>query len=123
MSSGQNRIAETLDADYYAVIFTSIRTDDDRGYGQMADRMVRLASQMPGFLGVESVGGSDGLGITVSYWKSEDAIECWKAHSQHQVAQAAGKTTWYTEYALRVATVERAYGKISELAEAADDQR
>lgn len=91
MSSSPNRIAETLDTDYYAVIFTSIRTDDDRGYGQMADRMVRLASQMPGFLGVESVGGSDGLGITVSYWKSEDAIECWKAHSQRQVAQAAGK--------------------------------
>ena len=84
----------------------------------MADRMVKLASQMSGFLGVESVRSPDGLGITVSYWKSEDAIERWKAHTQHQVAQSAGKKVWYSEYVVRVAKVERAYGKRAESAQA-----
>ena len=79
----------------------------------MADRMVTLASQIPGFLGVESVRGADGLGITVSYWESEDAIREWKAHSQHQVAQETGKKVWYADYVIRVAKVELTYGKAS----------
>jgi len=75
-------LAKTFSPPYYAVIFTSHRTQGDRGYDQMAERMVALASQMPGFLGVESVRGVDGFGITVSYWKSEDAIRQWKAHAE-----------------------------------------
>ncbi|MGH7982242.1 MAG: antibiotic biosynthesis monooxygenase family protein [Candidatus Udaeobacter sp.] len=110
--TGASTLAETPSPPYYAVIFTSTRTDGDRGYGHMADHMVTLASQMPGFLGVESVRGADGLGITVSYWQSEDAIRGWKAHSEHQVAQATGKKVWYADYTIRVARVERAYSKL-----------
>lgn len=99
---------ETPEPPYYAVIFTSLRTAEDRGYGLMADRMVELAAQQPGFLGVESARGADGLGITVSYWKDEASIKAWKAHAQHRVAQETGKSTWYADYALRVAKVERA---------------
>lgn len=96
---------------YYAVIFTSLRTAEDRGYGLMADRMVELAAEQPGFLGVESTRGADGLGITVSYWESEAAIQAWKANAQHRIAQETGKSLWYADYALRVARVERAYFK------------
>ncbi|SFS36453.1 hypothetical protein SAMN04488601_10169 [Paenibacillus sp. 453mf] len=39
---------------YYAVIFSSKRTEGDNGYGIMADKMVELASRQPGFLGVEA---------------------------------------------------------------------
>lgn len=104
-------IADTPEPPYYAVIFTSLRTADDRGYGDMAKRMVELAVQQPGFLGVESARTSDGLGITVSYWSSEEAIAAWKAHAEHQAAQEGGKRIWYADYHLRVAKVERAYGK------------
>lgn len=103
--------AQTPEPPYYAVIFTSQRTEADRGYDHMAARMVELAATMPGFLGVESVRGADGLGITVSYWRSEEDIRHWKSHSEHQVAQQTGKQVWYADYALRVAKVERAYGK------------
>jgi heme-degrading monooxygenase HmoA len=78
----------------------------------MADRMAALASQIPGFLGMESVRDSNGLGITVSYWELEDAIRKWKFHPEHQVAQEIGKQVWYTDYVLRIARVERTYGKI-----------
>jgi heme-degrading monooxygenase HmoA len=73
--------------------------------------MVELASQQPGFLGVESARTAGGLGITVSYWSSEEAIAAWKAHAEHAVAQETGQRVWYSDYHLRVARVERAYGK------------
>lgn len=77
----------------------------------MAERMVELAAKQPGFLGVESVRGADGFGITVSYWSNEEAIAAWKAHAEHTPAQEAGKRVWYSDYQLRVAKVEREYGK------------
>ena len=106
-----NNIALTPQPPYYAVIFTSLRTEGDRGYGHMAQRMVELAAQQPGFLGVESARTPDGLGITVSYWESEQSIAAWKAQAEHKVAQETGKRVWYSDYRLRVAKVEREYGK------------
>jgi heme-degrading monooxygenase HmoA len=96
---------------YYAVIFSSLRTASDAGYAAMAERMVELAAGQPGFLGVESTRGADGFGITVSYWSTLDAISHWRAHAEHQVAQETGKTLWYEHYELRIALVEKAYGK------------
>jgi heme-degrading monooxygenase HmoA len=93
------------------VIFTSLRTEGDRGYGGMADRMVALAATQPGFLGIESARGADGLGITVSYWRDEACIAAWKRDTEHQQAQRAGQQTWYADYQVRVAKVERAYSK------------
>ncbi len=103
--------AKTPEPPYYAVIFSSQRTEGDAGYGAMADRMVALASTQPGFLGVESTRGADGFGITVSYWQSLEAIAHWRANLEHLDAQARGKQDWYAHYELRVAKVERAYGK------------
>jgi heme-degrading monooxygenase HmoA len=91
---------------YYAVIFSSQRTEGDKGYGAMADKMVELASQQPGFLGVESA-RDEGLGITVSYWNSLEAIKEWKEHSAHIIAQDRGKREWYQSFSLRVCKVER----------------
>jgi heme-degrading monooxygenase HmoA len=96
---------------YYAVIFSSLRTAGENGYGVTADRMVELAAAQPGFLGVESTRGADGFGITVSYWENMDAIRQWKAHVEHQLAQDAGKAQWYAHFEVRISKVERAYGK------------
>ena len=104
----QPAFAKTPDPPYYAVIFTSQRTDVDDGYGAMGDRMVELASQQPGFLGVESVRDANGLGITVSYWSSLEAIAGWKANAEHRVAQTSGRKKWYSHFETRVARVERA---------------
>lgn len=106
-----NALAQTPKPPYYAVIFSSQRTEGDRGYGQMAEKMLQLAAQQPGFLGVESARDANGLGVTVSYWESEEAIAKWKANAEHRVAQETGQKVWYRDYALRIARVERAYGK------------
>ncbi|CAM3642885.1 MULTISPECIES: antibiotic biosynthesis monooxygenase [Brevibacillus] len=100
-------IAQTPQPPYYAVIFTSERTEGDRGYAEMADEMVRLASIQPGFLGVESA--REGLGITVSYWESLEAIQKWKQNERHLIAQKKGKSEWYLTYKTRICKVERDY--------------
>ena len=102
---------KNLQPPYYAVMFSSQRTDGDRGYEMMADRMVKLAANQPGFLAVESVRNENGFGITVSYWASKRASANWKAHAEHAVAQETGKQLWYSDYTVRVAKVEREYGK------------
>lgn len=96
---------------YYAVIFTSRRTPDpDDGYAETADRMVELAARQPGFLGVDSTRGPDGLGITVSYWRDEESIAAWRRNAEHTAARAKGRADWYSEWAIHVAKVERSYG-------------
>ncbi|QIB67586.1 antibiotic biosynthesis monooxygenase [Kineobactrum salinum] len=101
-------IAQTPPPPYYAVIFTSLRTEGDNGYDAMAQRMLELASRQQGFLGVESA--REELGITVSYWESLEAIRSWKQHSEHQEAQKLGHEVWYTEFKVRIARIERDYG-------------
>ncbi|WP_044748886.1 antibiotic biosynthesis monooxygenase family protein [Bacillus alveayuensis] len=104
-----SNISKTPNPPYYAVIFTSERTEGDNGYREMAEEMAQLASQQPGFLGVESVRGQDGFGITVSYWESLEAIKNWKENLRHKVAQDRGKREWYKRFATRICKVERDY--------------
>jgi heme-degrading monooxygenase HmoA len=102
-------IASTPEPPYWAVIFTSLRENADDGYAEVAARMAELAVEQPGFLGIESSRGADGLGITVSYWSSEDAIRAWKANAEHRIAQRKGREGFYQRWFTRVCKVERAY--------------
>lgn len=104
----QGAIARTPEPPYTAVIFTSLRTAGDRGYVAMAARMEELAAAQPGYLGIESA--RDGLGITVSYWRSEADAAAWKQVAEHLAAQRRGQREWYADYRVRVATVTRDYG-------------
>lgn len=99
--------APTPEPPYYAMIFTSLRTEGDHGYAATAQRMVELAQAQPGFLGMESV--RDRLGITVSYWSSLEAIRAWKDNAEHRLAQQRGRD-WYRSFRVRVCRVEREYG-------------
>lgn len=101
-------IANTPQPPYYAVIFTSQRTDVEAGYHDTALRMVELAAQQPGYLGVESARSE--VGITVSYWDSLEAIRHWKRNAEHLIAQERGRNEWYSSYKTRIALVERDYG-------------
>lgn len=101
-------IANTPTPPYYAVIFTSIIHEDTEGYAVTAEEMVKLASEQEGFLGMESA--REEIGITVSYWASEEAIKNWKQNERHLVAQKLGYEKWYKAYKTRVVKVERDYG-------------
>ncbi len=101
-------LAQTPPPPYYAVIFTSLRTEGDNGYAEMANRMEELAKEQPGYLGIESA--REELGITVSYWKDLESIRHWKMNVEHLQAQQLGKEKWYAQFKLRVCKVERDYG-------------
>jgi heme-degrading monooxygenase HmoA len=101
-------IASTPEPPYVAVIFTSIRNPVENGYAETADAMFELARDQDGYLGVEFA--REGLGITVSYWRDENAARAWKQVAEHLVAQRRGRDGWYYDYRVRVATVFRDYG-------------
>ncbi|MEP0713060.1 antibiotic biosynthesis monooxygenase [Algoriphagus sp.] len=100
-------IANTPAPPYYAVIFTNIRTQIEEGYDETALQMVQLAEKQDGYLGHESV--RNGLGITISYWESLEAIRNWKQQNDHLIAQSLGREKWYAAYKTRICKVERDY--------------
>ena len=102
-----SKIAQTPHPPYYAVIFTSLRTDVEDGYGETAVSMTNLAAQQPGFLGVESA--REGLGITISYWADLASIQAWKQNAEHLIVQEKGQALWYEAYKTRIVKVERDY--------------
>ncbi|MFY9308189.1 MAG: antibiotic biosynthesis monooxygenase [Bacteroidia bacterium] len=100
--------ASTPKPPYYAVIFTSVRTENELGYNGTTARMVELARQQEGFLGMESARAE--IGITVSYWADLESIKKWKENTEHLAAQEAGKNKWYSSYKVRICKVEKDYG-------------
>lgn len=101
-----NEIANTPAPPYYAVIFTSFLHDDVEGYAEAAQHLYSLARDMPGFLGYEGVRA--GMGISVSYWASLEAIRAWKEHPEHRRIQQYEKR-WFRECRIRISKVERDY--------------
>jgi heme-degrading monooxygenase HmoA len=101
-----NEIANTPKPPYYAVIFTSFRTEGDNGYAEAAKRILELARQQPGFLGYEGV--RQEMGISVSYWESPEAIKAWREHPEHRKIQERA-SEWYGDTKIRVCRVERDY--------------
>ena len=101
--------ANTPEPPYYAVIFTSKKSADERGYAAMSQAMMTRALAHPGCLGAETARGANGLGITVAYYKDEASVAAWKADGPHDAAQRLGRERWYEHYELRFARVERAY--------------
>lgn len=101
-------MVETPKPPYYAVFFSSIRTESDEGYSEMANYMIELAKKQDGFLGVESA--RQEVGITVSYWRDLESIKNWKEHSEHTIARNKGRSTWYRVFKVRIAKVEKDYG-------------
>ena len=100
-------IAETPTPPYYAVIFTSIRTEGDNNYGDMAVRMILLTQDQDGFLGVENARNE--IGIMVSYWRDLESIKKWKENSEHKTTRENGRKLWYTSFKTRIAKVESNY--------------
>jgi heme-degrading monooxygenase HmoA len=103
--------ADTPEPPYVAVVFTSRRSGTDaEGFESTDARLVELAHDQLGFLGIEAV--DDGaMGISVSYWATTEHARAWKQVAEHEAAQRLGRELWYDGYRVRVATVDREYGR------------
>ena len=100
-------LAKTPKPPYYAVIFSSVFSEDTRGYQSMSESMIALANEQDGFLGIESA--REEVGITVSYWRDLNSIKLWKDNVDHLTAQSMGKEKWYAAFKVRITKVEREY--------------
>ena len=106
-------LANTPNPPYYAVIFTSQHTGKEKEeYERTSAKMVALANKQSGFLGVDSVRDESGKGITSVYWKDKESIDAWRNHPKHKKVKKRGRAIWYENYFLRIAKVEKDYGKI-----------
>lgn len=99
-----------MEKDAWVVVFTSRRREDASGYAEVGDRMEELARAQSGYLGHDTVRGADGMGITISYWTSEEALNAWRKDAEHLAAQKMGRERFYDWFRLDVCRVERTYG-------------
>ncbi len=114
MSDQQIAPVPVFEPPYYAVVFTSTRTEEQSGYGETAERMEELVKDVPGYLGMDHAQTPGGLAITVGYFRDADALERWRSDTEHRSAQKRGRAEWYRSYSLHVAKVERSHGFVKE---------
>lgn len=104
------RPVEAFEPPYYAVVFTSVRTQEQDGYPETAAHMEELVQDVPGFLGMDHAQTPGGLSITVGYFRDAEAIREWRSNTEHTAARKRGRFEWYQSYSLHVAKVERSSG-------------
>lgn len=91
----------------YVVVFTSVlNPGNEKEYEIAASRMCELAKAQPGYIKMDSV-REGGLGITVSYWDSLDAVNKWKWNGEHLAEQKLGRQKYYKTFQLTVARIEK----------------
>ncbi|MEU3643811.1 antibiotic biosynthesis monooxygenase [Lentzea sp. NPDC034063] len=100
---------EAFEPPYYAVVFTTVRTQEQSGYRDTNARMEELVKDVPGYLGMDHAQNPGGLGITVAYFRDADALTQWRTNAEHQAAQQRGRAHWYQSYTIHVAKVERSH--------------
>jgi len=103
-----DRFAAPPDPPYTVSIFASRLRPGAEGYPELAARMVELARQQEGFLGMESARDATGFGITVSYWRDEECVARWRAVAEHAEAQRRGRRELYERFEMKLGTVARA---------------
>jgi len=93
-----------------AIIFVSQRAAaDPEGYERAAEAMCAAAAQRPGYRGIRSARGTDGIGITISYWQEEQSALAWRDDPAHAAVREEGRRTWYDWYETIVTEVVRDY--------------
>ncbi|MFJ3669630.1 antibiotic biosynthesis monooxygenase family protein [Streptomyces sp. NPDC090106] len=101
------RPVPAFDPPYYMAVFTTVRSEEQSGFGETDARLEELVRGIPGFLGAEHAQNPGGLGITVAYFRDADALARWGEHAEHRAAQKRGREQWYESYTLHVGRVER----------------
>src|SRR6478672_6812469 len=99
-------ISKTPKPPYYAVIFTSINADvDHTEHTEMYQRMVKIAQNYQGYLGIEPARNPDGSGVAAVYWRDHESILAFARDPEHLIAKKKGREIWYSHYFIRICKV------------------
>ena len=94
------------------------------GYLNWAAELKTELLKMDGFISIErfqSLSEPDKL-MSLQFWRDESCLQAWRNLEAHRAAQAAGRSTMFKDYRLRIAEVIRNYG-LKESDEAPADSR
>jgi len=108
-----------------AVIFeVEPREGKKDDYLDAAASLRPLLAEADGFISIERFESLSKPGkiLSLSFWRDEAAVEGWRNIEAHRQVQAAGRTSIFSTYRLRVASVLRDYG-MDERAQAPADSR
>ena len=86
---------------------TRLMPDLREEYVALVDRMVELASTMPGYISHKGFFAEDGERCTIVEFESEETQRAWRMHPEHRVAQRQGREVYYASYSLQVCEVQR----------------
>jgi heme-degrading monooxygenase HmoA len=67
-------------------------------YRSTAERLLMLASAMPGFISLRHYTSDDGEMLAVVEFASAEALAAWRDHPEHRKAQQRGRNDFYAEY-------------------------
>lgn len=96
-----------------AVIFELVPAGGrDQDYLDIAADLRPLLDGIDGFLSIERFRSlsTPGKILSLSFWRDEEAVANWRRTEVHRVAQGQGRAGIFSDYRLRVASVNRDYG-------------
>lgn len=79
-------------------------------YNELAERMLKITSAMPGFIGIREYNGADGETLGITEWASAEKLAAWRDHPEHQKAQARGRELFYKNYTITICAALHEYG-------------
>jgi heme-degrading monooxygenase HmoA len=79
-------------------------------YSSTAERLMKIASVMPGFISFRDYTGHDGEMLAVVEFASPEALAAWRNHPEHRQAQQRGRNDFYAEYEIVNCAVMHKYG-------------
>ena len=79
-------------------------------YSSTAERLLTLASAMPGFISFRHYTSDDGELLAVVEFASAETLAAWRDHPDHRKAQQRGRNEFYAEYAIINCAVLHRYG-------------
>ncbi len=79
-------------------------------YGSTAERLLKFASAMPGFISFRHYVGEDGEMLAMVEFASAEALAAWRDQPEHRTAQQRGREEFYAEYQVVNCAVINEYG-------------
>ena len=74
--------------------------------GTVFHRMVALFGEMPGCISVKDYSAQDGEMLVLAEFDSLDAVDAWKAHPEHALAQQRGQE-FFADYRIQICNLVR----------------
>ena len=89
------------------VFRSRLRPEAADEYATWSARMGGLAEAMPGYISRKTFVAEDGERVTIVEFETEEHLRAWSVHPEHVKAKEKGRTTFYSEYDIKVCAVER----------------